>query len=112
MQQPLCHLYFLTVMENLWTEQHFNPDRIELTHFVLMAGSVHEELKTAEGGEAVLLWVELHAVVQVLIQQLALHFDPSQTHRLGDVQRILDDINRLEEYKHSHAMSHIISQYP
>lgn len=83
-------------MEHLWTEQHVNPEGADLTYFVRIADSIQKELQTAEGGEVVLLWVEFQAVVQMLIQQLALHFDPSQKNKLSDVQRILDDINRLE----------------
>lgn len=95
MQQPLCHLYFLTVMENLWTKNHINPDSVEVNYFVRSAQRIQEGLKTAKRGEAVLLQVELQSIVQLLIEQLALHFDPSQLNRLGDVQSILGDINRL-----------------
>lgn len=94
MQQPLCHLYFLTVMEHLWSEQHYEPQ--DLSTFVRWISDIKKELETAKEGEAVLLWVELQAVVQVLIQQLALHFNPLETGRLGDVQLIVKDIDGLE----------------
>ena len=94
MQQPLCHLYFLTVMEHLWSEHHYNPHTSKLSTLVRSAVNVQKALETAQGGEAVLLWVELQAVVQVLIQELALHLNPSQAHKLGDVQLIVEDLNK------------------
>lgn len=90
MQQPLCHLYFLTVMEHLCTEQH-------IPILVQLPVDIQKKLEpgTVEETEALLLWVEYQAVVQVLIQQLALHFIPSQTHKLSDVQLVVEDINKL-----------------
>ena len=94
MQQPLCHLYFLTVMEHLSGQQSYNLHGSKLSLLVRSAVGVQKQLEVAEGGEALLLWVEFQAVVQVLIQQLALHLDPTVTHKLGDVQLIIDDINK------------------
>lgn len=65
-----------------------------LSTLVGAAINIQEGLKTAVGRESVLLWIELQAVVQVLIQQLALHLDPSQTSKLGDVESNLKDINK------------------
>ena len=90
MQQPLCHLYFLTVVEQLWTDKHFKPN-----HYVQLVQGIQKEVKTAGAEEAVLLHVELQSVIQVLIEQLALHFDPSHFKRLGDVENIVPEINRL-----------------
>ena len=89
MQQSLCHLYFLTVMEHLQSKHHI-PSRI-----VEFASAIQSQLETAKEGEAVVLWVELQAVVQVLIKQLAMYIDPSQPHKIGDVTHIMDDINKL-----------------
>lgn len=91
MQQPLVHLYFLTVMEHLCSE---HPYTSRLATLVRSASNICKHLETAEKGEAILLWVELQAVVQVLIQQLAVHLDPTQPHKLGDVQLIIDDLNK------------------
>lgn len=88
MQQPLCHLYFLTVMEHLWTTH--------LSKLVHLAEHIQKQLKTAEGGEAIILRVELQAVVQVLIQRLAEHLNPLQIRKFGDVQSSVKDINKLE----------------
>jgi len=93
MQQPLCHLYFLTVLEHLWSEHHRTHSKLSI--LVCSAKNIQKQLQdTAQEGETVLLQVELQAVVQLLIWQLALHLDPSQTQRLGDVQLILEDINK------------------
>ena len=93
MQQPLCHLYFVTVMEHLWSK-HCNVTHGRLSILVTVIRDKQKQLDTAQGGEAVLLYIELQAVTQVLIQQLALHLDPSQMNRLGDVQPLLHDINQ------------------
>ena len=33
-------------------------------------------------------------MVQVVLQELAAHLDPSKTHRLGEIQPLTDHINR------------------
>ncbi len=81
-------------MEHLWSTYHYN-NTSNLPALVRLAGKIQMEQEAVEGGEAILLWVELQAVVQVLIQELALHFDPSQTQKLGDVEIILEDLNKL-----------------
>jgi hypothetical protein len=94
MQQPLCHLYFLTVMEHLSSAHHYNPHTSKLSVLLRSAVNIQKDLETAEGGEAVLLWVELQATVQVLIQELALHLNPAQSHKLGDIQLMMEDLNK------------------
>ena len=93
MQQPLCHIYFLTVMEHLWSK-HCNVTHGRLSILVTVIKDIQKQLHIVQGGEAVLLYIELQAVIQILIQQLALHLDPSQMYRLGDVQPLLHDINQ------------------
>ena len=107
MQQPLCHLYFLTVVEHLQSRRN----RLEPSHLsglVRTATSMQTHLETAETGEAVLLWVELQAVMQVLIQQLAEHLDPAQPHKVGDLQLVVDDINRWGR-RLCHMINHTLS---
>ena len=87
MQQPLCHLYFLTVMEHLSSAHDYNTHGSKLSLLVRAAFSIQTQLETAEGGEALLLWVESQAVLQILIQQLALHL---ATYKLEDVQLVVD----------------------
>ena len=88
MQQPLCHFYFLTVMEYFWTTH--------LSQLVNLAEHIQKQLNTAEGGEEIILWVELQAVGQVLIQRLAEHSHPLQIRKFGDVQSCVKEINKLE----------------
>ena len=45
--------------------------------------------------DRVILWIELQAVIQVVAQQLALHLDPSEPEKIGEVLSIGDDLNRL-----------------
>ena len=82
-------------MERLWTDKHFKPDRVDINHYVQLVQGIQEEMEAAGAVEAVLLHVELQSVIQVLIEQLALHFDPSHLERLGDVQDIVAEINWL-----------------
>lgn len=91
MQQPLCHLYFLTLMENR------NLKDKNLYTLVCLGRDVKRKLQCATDGEAVLLQLEFQAIIQILTQQLALHLDPSQSDRLGDVYDIKDEINRYDE---------------
>ena len=84
MQQPLGHLYFLTVIEN------DNLREKNLDTLVGLASHVKEKFENAIDGEAVLLQLEFQAILQVLTQQLASHLDSDM---LGDVDTI-EIINR------------------
>ncbi len=94
MQQPLCHLYFLVVIEHLLGEHPALNSHSKLTGLVRAGAALHKQLETAEGGAAVLLWVEFQAVIQVLIKQLAIHLNPVDPHKIGDIQLVLDDLNK------------------
>ena len=89
MQQPLAHLYFLTVLEHLQAEGH------KLSALVRTANNISKLCTSPTVGdrESVLLWVELQAVVQMVLQQLATHLDPSEPHRMGEIQPLAEDIN-------------------
>ena len=93
MQQPLAHLYFLTLLE------HLEAKKYKLSGLVSIARKILEWCGSPATGEmeAVVLWVELQAVVQVVLQKLATHLDPdcdpSERH-IGEIQPIMDDINR------------------
>ena len=41
--------------------------------------------------ERVVLWVELQAVVQVILQKLAVHLDPSKPH-IEEVHPVVDEM--------------------
>ena len=90
MQQPLAHLYFLTVLEHLQGEGH------KLSALVRTANNIFKlcTSPTVGEGESIILWVELQAVVQMVLQQLATHLDPSEPHRMGEIQPLAEDINR------------------
>ncbi len=97
MQQPLCHLYFLTVLE------HLNNSTVQskLSYSVNLAFTVWKELEELGeiiNEESVLLRLEFQAIVQVMIQQIALHLDPKNPTKLGDLAQIIEDINRYIFY--------------
>ena len=91
MQQPLSHLYFLTLLEHLQAKKHIFP----LSYFVRFANSISQQCANParREEESILLWVELQVVVQVILQKLATHLDPSELH-VSETQRLADDINR------------------
>ena len=87
MQQPLAHLYFLTLLE------HLEAKKYKLSGLVSIARKILEWCASPATGEmeAVVLWVELQAVVQVIIHGLATYLNPSKL-RVGEIQ--MDNINR------------------
>ena len=91
MQQPLVHLYFLTLLEHLQAQGH----RFKLSDLVRTANTITQQCPppTTEEVESVVLWVELQAVVQVILQKLAIHLNPSKPH-MEEVHPMVDDIIR------------------
>ena len=89
MQQPLCHLYFSTYFDHLCDNYH-GSKQSELATFVKAAIDLQSEI-AKEGTDAVILRLEFQAIVQLLIRELALHFDP---HKLGDVAPLRVKIKR------------------
>ena len=90
MQQPLAHLYFLTRLEHLQAQRH------KLSALVRYANAIIQQCASpaTREVESVLLWVELQAVVQVILQELAIYLDPSKL-RMEEIHLLEDDINRL-----------------
>ena len=88
MQQPLAHLYFLTLLEHLQAKEH----KLSL---VRIANSITQYCTSPATGETerVLLWVELQAVVQVILQELATHLNTNELH-MGEAAPLTEDINR------------------
>ena len=92
MNQPLCHLYFLTVMEHLSSDNQIGKfyDLIE------WATQIKSKLDSEQTGEdIILLKLEFQAAVQVIIQQLALYFNPCDYQKQSDVSPVIQDINKL-----------------
>ena len=93
MQQPLAHLYFLTVLEHLVSSQ------LRLAGLVRTANVIRRDFESQSSSlsepEQVLMCIELQALVQVVAQKLAENLDPSNPHKMGEVQPIVDDINLL-----------------
>ena len=89
MQQPLAQLYFLTVLEHLQAQKH------NLSGLVRIANAITQGCASSDNGEveSVVLWVELQAVLQVVLQELAIHLNPSDLH-MGEVEPLKKDINK------------------
>lgn len=90
MQQPLAHLYFLTVLEHLQALRHKLSALVRIANFIIQQCA---SLATSEE-EGVLLWVELQAVVQMILQELAAHLDPAEAYHIGEIQLLVDNINK------------------
>lgn len=73
-------------------------------------GDVQEELLMAKR-ESILLYLELQALIQVLILKLALHFNPAKTYKIGDVYLIMDDINKLGGMLHCSYHANLVSLF-
>ena len=87
MQQPLAHLYFLSLLE------HLQAKKYKLSGLVSLANKISMQCVSpaTKEVEAVVLWVELQAVVQVIIHGLATCLNPSRL-RIGEFQT--NEINR------------------
>ena len=87
MQQPLAHLYFLTVLEHLMSTQH------TLAGLVITARSIEGNLQNCHDKcTKAVLWIELQAVIQVLAQKLAkfvTHYE------IGEIQLYIPDLNHF-----------------
>lgn len=80
-------------MEQLWS-RNLNIPSNQVSTLSRLADFVLKHLENASEGEAILLKIELQAIVQVLIHHLASRLDPKQTHKLGDFQNIIDNLNK------------------
>ena len=92
MQQPLCHLYFLTVMEHIQSTRQQDHSSLASMKF---ATRIEQELITAKEIDGILLRVELQAVIQNLMQELSLYLSPSHPYKLEDDSDLLLQINKL-----------------
>ena len=89
MQQPLAHLYFLTVLE------HLQAQECKLSDLIRTANAITQQCGSTTTGEVerVVLWVELQAVLQVILQELAIHLNPNKSN-MGEVEPLAQNINR------------------
>ena len=88
MQQPLAHLYFLTVLEHLMSKPYKLPILVKMASIIscLCASPC-----TCDR-DKVFLWIEYQAHVQVIAKQLAVSL---ATGKYQDVSNILEDINSI-----------------
>ena len=92
MQQPLAHLYFITVLEHLVSRKW------EINWFVMSASSIRELCNSPdiEESDKIMLWIELQAVVQVIAQNVPYHLQPSQRDNIVQFAPLKDDVNRYD----------------
>ena len=93
MQQPLCHLYFSTYLDHLQSTFQ-GRKHSELATFIKAARSMQSILLAENGREHVVLWLEFQAVIELLIKELASHFEWS---KLSDVLPHKESINRYDD---------------
>ncbi len=69
----------------------------KLSGLVRMASNIHTLCTSQPTSDALraVLYIELQAVTQVIAQQLALHLDPSEPEKLGEVVNIIAELNLL-----------------
>lgn len=88
MQQPLAHLYFLTVLERLLS------DKQRLANMLLITKHLSEQAdsKPSEGAHQVVLQIELQAALQVIAKLLASLLNASEH---GQLHECITEINHL-----------------
>ena len=93
MQQPLAHLYFLTVLEHLSVEEQ----NLANNSMVRAAKLISQQCKLgiSPAHFQILLHIELQAVIQVLAKLLALHLDSSEQSQMVEIQPLINEINEL-----------------
>ena len=88
MQQPLAHLYFLTVLEHILSDEQSLADMVRVAENLShLANSPH-----SEPAHQVVLQIELQAVLQVIAKLLASLLDASDHVQLFES---ISEINRL-----------------
>ena len=94
MQQPLAHLYFMTVLEHLVARNW------EISSLVMSADLIRTlcDISDTRDSDKVLLWIELQAVVQVIAQNVPYHLLPSQRDNIVQFAPLKDDINKYVSY--------------
>ena len=91
MQQPLAHLYFMTVLE------HILSDEQSLANMVRAAGQLSHLCSSgiSEPPHQVMLQIELQAVLQVIAKLLAGLLDAADRVQFVEIEGSIDEINRL-----------------
>ena len=90
MQQPLAHLYFLTVLEHLMSKDHSLVSMVRLANYIL------EQCDSSEccDNDKIILWIELQSVVQVIAQTVPHYLGYSEAKHVIEKKGLQVDINR------------------
>ena len=91
MQQPLAHLYFVTVLEHLLSDDQ------SLANMVRAAGTLAHSCTSGglEPAQQVMLQIEVQAVLQVIARLLAKLLDSSDQVQFVEIEGSINEINRL-----------------
>ncbi len=109
MQQPLCHVYFTIVLEDITSDKRykcFKPS--DLVIIIKQMKNMEQKFEQAytsvedpneketEGlkGDVILIRIEIMAVIQRLIQIVIPYFNPHKQQGLGEIQSLMNDINK------------------
>ena len=91
MQQPLAHLYFLTVLQHLTSGSYTLSGNIKLANEIINARNSQH---TPDATKAV-LYIELQAVIQAIAQQLPTQLMQTQISEIvsvcGQMNTLMDD---------------------
>lgn len=86
MDQPLAHLYFLTVLEHVMREPP--------TEVMRSAEVITELLSKTNDEEKLLLSIELQAIIQLIAQQLQYYLDPDNSSKVTEFRLLKQFVNR------------------
>eukprot|EP00731_Ephydatia_muelleri_P021734 Em0014g325a len=91
MQQPLAHLYFLTLMEHLVDKEQ------DLPALLCMRVAIKKQLHSSstKTNEKILLYIELQAVVQVIVKQVAIDLISSDPLKTKQLSRMIEEVNSI-----------------
>ena len=93
MKQPLAHIYFLVILEQILLRVSISDAVVEL---IELAKQIIMDLNSGlkEPSEIVLLQVEFQSVKQVLIQQIAIHLDGNMPERFERIRKFIEDVTK------------------
>ena len=92
MQQPLAHLYFLTVLQHLTSGSYALSGNIKIANEIINAQNSQD---TSDATKAV-LYIELQALIQAIAQQLPTQLMQAQ---ISEVTSVCTQINALMDDK-------------
>ena len=93
MQQPLAHLYFLTVLEHLMSKHY------QMSNLLTLATNISSLCTSppTSDQDRVILWIELQALIQLIAKELAVFL---ATENCLEISTNLDSLNSILTPEH------------